>query len=53
MQDAQHKIVEIQPVNVAEIVARQTVAGRSVYASQIAGKLATDGTSPHMNSQPE
>jgi diguanylate cyclase (GGDEF)-like protein len=51
VQDAQHKIVEFQAVNVAEIVARQAAAGRSVYASQIAGKLAKDGTGPHMNSQ--
>lgn len=51
VQDAQHKIVEFQAVNVAEIVARQAAAGRSVYASQIAAKLAKDGTGPHMNSQ--
>jgi diguanylate cyclase (GGDEF)-like protein len=51
VQDAQHKIVEFQAVNVAEIVARQAAASRSVYASQIAGKLAKDGTGPHMNSQ--
>jgi diguanylate cyclase (GGDEF)-like protein len=51
VQDAQHKIVEFQAVNVAEIVARQAAASRSVYASQIAGKLARDGTGPHMNSQ--
>jgi len=51
VQDAQHKIVEFQAVNVAEIVARQAAASRSVYASQIAGKLAKDGTGPHMNSE--
>jgi diguanylate cyclase (GGDEF)-like protein len=51
VQDAQHKIVEFQAVNVAEIVARQAAASRSVYASQIAAKLAKDGTGPHMNSQ--
>ena len=51
VQDAQHKIVEFQAVNVAEIVARQAAASRSVYASQIAGKLAKEGTGPHMNSQ--
>jgi GGDEF domain-containing protein len=50
VQDAQHKIVEFQAVNVAEIVARQAAASRSVYASQIAGKLAKDGTGPHMDS---
>lgn len=51
VQDSQHKIVEFQAVNVAEIVARQAAASRSVYASQIAGKLAKEGTGPHMNSQ--
>lgn len=51
VQDAQHKIVEFQAVNVADIVTRQAAAGRSVYASQIAGKLTKDGTGPHMNSQ--
>lgn len=51
VQDSQYKIVEFQAVNVAEIVARQAAASRSVYASQIAGKLAKEGTGPHMNSQ--
>jgi len=46
VQDAQHKIVEFQAVNVAEIVTRQAAASRSVYALQIAGKLAKDGTGP-------
>ncbi|HCU53214.1 MAG TPA: hypothetical protein DIC36_02670 [Gammaproteobacteria bacterium] len=50
VQDAQHKIVEFQAVNVAEIVARQAAASRSVYASQVAGKLAKEGTGPHVDS---
>lgn len=51
VQDAQQKIVEFQALNVADIVARQAAASRSVYAAHIAAKLARDGTGPHMNSQ--
>jgi diguanylate cyclase (GGDEF)-like protein len=51
IQDAQHKIVEFQAVNVAEIVARQAAAGRTVYARDVATKLARDGTGPHVDSQ--
>lgn len=49
VKDAHEKIVEFQAVNVAEIVARHAGSGRSVYASQIAGKLVKDGTGgPHV-----
>lgn len=49
VKDAHEKIVEFQAANVAEIVARHAGSGRSVYASQIAGKLAKDGTGgPHV-----
>ena len=51
VQDAHHKIVEFQAVNVADIVTRQAAASRSVYATQIAAKLTKDGTGPHMNSE--
>jgi diguanylate cyclase (GGDEF)-like protein len=49
--DAQHQIVEFQAVNVAEIVARQAAASRSVYAAEVAAKLVRDGTGPHAESQ--
>jgi diguanylate cyclase (GGDEF)-like protein len=49
--DAQHQIVEFQAVNVAEIVARQAAASRSVYAAEVAAKLAREGTGPHAASQ--
>lgn len=49
VRDAHEKIVEFQAVNVAEIIARHAASGRSVYATQIAAKLARDGTGgPHM-----
>ena len=44
VKDAHEKIVEFQAANVAEIVARQAGSSRSVYASQVAGKLVKDGT---------
>lgn len=49
VKDAHEKIVEFQAVNVAEIVARHAGSGRSVYAGQVASKLAKDGTGgPHV-----
>jgi diguanylate cyclase (GGDEF)-like protein len=50
VKEAQERIVEFQAINVAEIVARHAASGRSVYATQVAGKLQRDGSGgPNMH----
>jgi diguanylate cyclase (GGDEF)-like protein len=39
----QQSLIEFQAVHLAEIVARQSAASRSVYAEHVVGKLARDG----------
>jgi len=44
IKDSQHRLIEHQAVTVAEIVARQAAAARSVYARDIIGKVKADTT---------
>ncbi len=48
--DAVNKTTENQALSVAEIVAIQAKAARSVYSANVAGKLKKDGTGPHVKS---
>ena len=48
---AVNSTIEHQALTVAEIVASQATTARSVYASEIAGKLARDGFGPNVDSQ--
>ena len=50
VKDAVDTTVENQAISVAEIVAIQATTARSVYDSQIAGKLQRDGFGPHVSS---
>ena len=47
--EAVTKTLENQALTVAEIVASQATTARSVYASEVAGKLARDGFGPSVN----
>lgn len=49
VKDAVEKTVENQALSVAEIVATQATTARSVYAAEIADKLARDGFGPDVD----
>ena len=50
VREAVNTTVEHQALAVAEIVARQATTARTVYAREVAGKLAKDGFGPHVDS---
>lgn len=50
MIESQRHIIEHEAVKIAEVVARQALASRSVYTSQVADKLAHDGFGPDIDS---
>ena len=50
IRDAVKKTIEHQALAVAEIVASQATTARSVYASDIVGKLVRDGFGPNVDS---
>lgn len=54
VRDAVHKTVEHQALAIAQIVADQAMVARSVYAGEVAGKLAREGLGPSVDfeSQP-
>ncbi|MBI3897362.1 MAG: EAL domain-containing protein [Gammaproteobacteria bacterium] len=50
MLDAQHRLIEHEATQIAEVVARQALAARSVYTSAVADKLTRDGFGPDIAS---
>ena len=50
MLDAQRRIIEHEAVKIAEVVARQALAARSVYTAAVADKLKRDGYGPDIAS---
>ena len=46
----QQRTLQIQAIEIAEIIARQAASARSVYASNIVGKLKQDGFGSHIQS---
>jgi diguanylate cyclase (GGDEF)-like protein len=50
MINSQQRIIEHEAVKIAEIVARQALAGRSVYTAVVADKLKRDGFGPDIAS---
>jgi diguanylate cyclase (GGDEF)-like protein len=50
MIESQRRIIEHEAVKIAEVVARQALASRSVYTAQVADKLARDGFGPDLDS---
>ena len=49
IQHAVNKTIEKQSLSVAEIVAKQATAARSIYSQKVVGKLKTDGTGAHID----
>src|SRR5687768_13424178 len=45
--EAQRRLIEHEAVKIAEVVAHQALASRTVYTNEIANKLARDGFGPH------
>ena len=50
MVDSQRRIIEHEAVKIAEVVARQALAGRTVYTAAVADKLKRDGFGPDIAS---
>lgn len=51
MGDAQQRIIQHEALKIAEVVARQALASRSVYTAAVADKLTRDGFGPDIDSQ--
>jgi diguanylate cyclase (GGDEF)-like protein len=50
MVESQRSIIEHEAIKIAEVVARQALASRSVYTEVVTEKLVRDGFGPHIDS---